>query len=499
MKNDEFRAKRSETDSRRLPEGKRSAPMANEVPVREHPEHSSLRTRILLWHGLLLACVLAAFGITAHRLHWEGELVRLDLELDEPLSVLHRSMHSKNAREGNPPGPRSNPPDSYDLPTDVTESFAMRGIQYCVWSRTGKLLAQSAKMPESMPMPSMTGVVPFVVQRSNREAMREAYLITPPGECFLATVSMENEIRVAAQLGWWLLALGAGVLGAGLVVDAWILKRAIHPVEEIIGAAERISQGKLSTRIETKADSRELARLTKVLNETFASIDRTFAQQSQFSADVAHELRTPVSVLIAEAQSALERERSPEEYRETIAATWRSARRMSGLIESLLDLARIESEDESQRCECDLAAVSAEVVESLRGMAVDRSITLKTDLQPASCKANPAQLAQVIANLVVNAILHNMQDGRATIMTGTTDGVAFACVENTGPGIPSEDLSHVFERFYRTDASRSRKTGGVGLGLAICKAIAEAHGATLTLASQPGVTTRICLRLTSLQ
>ncbi|MBE2282191.1 MAG: HAMP domain-containing protein [Prosthecobacter sp.] len=474
--------------------------MTNEEPVRRQSghssftiRHSSLRMRILLWHGLLLACVLAAFGITAHRLHWNGELVRLDRALDEPLSALHRSMHFQNAREGNPPGPRSTPPQEYALPAELAESFETRGIEFSVWSRTGRLLAHSAEMPEAMARPPVEGAVPFVIQRRSREHRREAFLTTPPGECFLAAVSMVNEQQAAARLGWWLLALGAAVLGAGLLVDAWILRRAIQPVEEIIGAAERISRGKLSTRIETRADSAELARLTKVLNETFASLDRAFTQQARFSADVAHELRTPVSVLIAEAQGALERERGGAEYRETISTTLRSARRMSGLIESLLELAQIESGGDLTRSRCDLAVLASEALESLRGMAATHQVTFEMKLEKSPCEANAAQITQIIANLLINAIQHNERAGHARIETGQEDGRAFLRIENSGPGIPAADLPHVFERFYRADTSRSRRTGGVGLGLAICKAIADTHGATLSVESGGGLT---CFKLT---
>jgi heavy metal sensor kinase len=299
---------------------------------------------------------------------------------------------------------------------------------------------------------------------------------------------MENELRSASQRGWWLLALGAGVLGIALLVDAWILRRAIRPVEEIISAAERISRGKLSTRIETKANSAELARLTKVLNETFASLDRSFTQQARFSADVAHELRTPVSVLIAEAQSALERERDGETYRETISTTLRSAKRMGGLIESLLDLAQIESGADLSRAKCDLAVLSAEALESLRSTAEAQNVTLETKLEKASCEANAGQITQIIANLLINAIQHNERGGQVRLETGVEGERACLKVENTGPGIPAADLPHVFERFYRADTSRSRKTGGVGLGLAISKAIADAHGAELSVESVPGCT-----------
>ena len=94
-------------------------------------------------------------------------------------------------------------------------------------------------MPLALARPSVVGLVPFVIQRRSREQMREAYLIVPPGECFLAAVSMRSELHASARRGWWLLAMGAGVLGIGLLVDAWILRRAIRPVEEIINLPSR--------------------------------------------------------------------------------------------------------------------------------------------------------------------------------------------------------------------------------------------------------------------
>lgn len=456
-----------------------------------------IRMRILLWHGLLLACILTAFGVTAHRLQWENELARLDRGLDEPLSMLHRAMRVINAREGIPQGRIAPPPESYTLPAADAAEFASNGWQYAVWSRHGKLLARSSAMPQSLEMPPVAGSVPFVIQRRSREGLREAFLITPPGECFLAAVLMQNELHSASRLGWWLLALGAGVLGIGLLVDAWILRRAIRPVEEIISAAERISRGDLGTRIETTAGT-ELGRLTKVLNSTFASLDHAFTQQARFSADVAHELRTPVSVLIAEAQSTLERERSGEDYRDTIATTLRSAQRMGGLIESLLDLAQIESGTALQRVSCDLAVLTAEVSASHRGMAEAQGIEIRSKLETASCQANVAQITQIAANLLINALQHNQRGGHVLVETVLENGHAVLRVENTGSGIPAEDLPHVFERFYRADTSRSRKTGGTGLGLAICKAIADAHGASLTAESTPGVMTRFTLSVTAL-
>lgn len=457
----------------------------------------SIRSRILLWHGLLLASLLTAFGVTAHRLHWESELARIDRTMDEPLSLLHRAMQNQNKRGGAGAGLVAPPPQTYVLPAETAEKLSASGMEYRVWGRSGEPLAGSDGMPTGIARPSVEGLVPFVIQRRSRGDMREAYLTVPPGECFLAAISMQDELKASARLGWWLLAMGAGVLGIGLLVDAWILRRAIRPVEEIINAAERISQGNLGARIDSHAHAAELRRLTSVLNRTFASLDHAFAQEARFSADVAHELRTPVSVLITEAQTALERERSSSDYRETIATTLRSAQRMSGLIESLLELAQIQSVADSSRVACDLAVLASEVIDSHRSLADAQGIEIRSQLASAPCMADVGQIVQIGVNLLINAIRHNQRGGHVIIETGIENGRATLRMQNTGPGIPAADLPHVFERFYRADASRNRKTGGVGLGLAICKAIADAHGAELAVTSDAASGTTFTLTMNS--
>ena len=456
----------------------------------------SLRTRILLWHGTLLAAVLVAFGVTAFRLHWAGELHRVDREFDEPLSRLHRSLHSRSPQSRDAPRHASTSPDRYVMPEENAALFALRGWEYTVWNREGRLLAHSPRMEGARPILEAVGAEPFVVRRQTRGTWREAYLFTPPGECFLAAVSLEKDLEDAARLGISLTLLGAGVLVIALLIDAWILRRAIRPVEDIIDAAERISEGRLSTRIETvAAENTELGRLAAVLNRTFGRLDETFAQQARFSADVAHELRTPVSVLIAESQGTLERPRSAEEYRETIATTLRSANRMRSLIEFLLDLARIKSGPETDCGPCDLARIAAEVVESLAPLAVSHGIGIRRQFQRASCHANTDRIARVISNLLANAIQHNERGGHAAVTTGVEDGEAILWIENTGPGIPPGDLPHVFDRFFRSDASRSRRTGGAGLGLSICKAIIESHAGRIKAESRPGGMTRFTVRI----
>ncbi len=449
----------------------------------------SIRARIQLWHGLLLVCILGALGIAAWRLRWQDELRRVDREIDEVLSQMHDVLGSTRQRdETRKP---ASAPASFAMPEALAGRVAAHGGYYVLWSRFGLVVASSEHAPASLAMPKIEPGASIITHTRGNGDVREGYLFTPPGECLFVGVSISAERAALVQFGWWLFAFGGGVLGIGMLVDAWIVRRAIQPVEDIISAAERISHGKLSTRIESDTTSAELERLTRVLNSTFASLDQAFTQQTQFSADVAHELRTPVSVLIAESQIALERERSGEDYRDTIATCLRSAQRMGGLIESLLDLAQIQSVAHAQHSPCDLAALTNEVINSLRSTAAAQGIELRCTLADAPCEGNAAQLKQVIANLINNAIQHNQRAGHAIIETSLDQNHAMLRVSNTGPGIAPEDLPHIFERFYRTDTSRSRKTGGAGLGLAISKAIADAHGASLSVESTPGVMTTV--------
>lgn len=458
----------------------------------------SIRARIQLWHGLLLAGILVALGFAAWRLRWQDELRRIDSGLSQPIAAVHRAMHAAGiGPPGRPPNalPDVIRPQRFRLTEDEEAIFEAGSYYYVVWQADGTLGKASGNAPQEITAPKLTTSDPFATRWRTVGVMREAYRFTPPGACMLVGVSAAPSFDVQARLGWWMLALGLGVLGGALLTDAWILRRAIQPVEEIISAAERISRGNLSARIESSAAGAELDRLQNVLNSTFSSLDQAFTQQARFSGDVAHELRTPVSVLMAETQSALERERTAEDYRETISACQRSARRMGGLIESLLDLAQIQSSAESGHEMCDLATLASETVDSLKMMAQAQDIDLQAAFEKAPCKGSASQLTQIVANLLSNAIQHNQRAGRVRIDTAQENGRAVLRVENTGAGIPAKDLPHVFDRFYRTDASRNRKTGGVGLGLAICKAIADAHGAELSVESTEGERTVFTLRM----
>ena len=183
----------------------------------------------------------------------------------------------------------------------------------------------------------------------------------------------------------------------------------------------------------------------------------------------------------------LTRERDTATYQQTLEACVNAARRLQQLTESLLELATHDAGAVALNLEpCDLAMIARETAALVQPLADERRIALAPDLAPAPCRADAKRIAQVILNLLSNALEHSPEGSRIAMRTAAESGRATFSIEDSGPGIAEEHLPRIFDRFYRADDSRNRRTGGAGLGLAICKAIAEAHGGALEVSSTLG-------------
>jgi heavy metal sensor kinase len=320
-----------------------------------------------------------------------------------------------------------------------------------------------------------------------RENFREAYTRMGQGELVLVGHDLTADLLRLHHLAWLMAGAAGAILGLGLIGGHWLAGRSLRPIADIGAAAAKIAAGDLRQRIGTPDTDSELGQLAQVLDATFARLEAAFARQARFTADAAHELRTPLAVVLTHTQNALAVPCASEEHREALAACQRAAQRMRALTESLLWLARLDSGSQvRRRVSCDLAGRVADCVQLLLPLAGRRGIEVRTDLVPSPCAGDPEQIDQVITNLVTNAIEHNAEHGEIRIATQAGPGGATLTVADNGPGIAADQLPRVFDRFYRTDASRSRSSGGVGLGLAIAKAIVEAHGGTIRAESQPG-------------
>ena len=468
----------------------------------------SIRWRIQAWHGLLLVAMTTAFCVTTWRLERANAYGRFDDELKRNLGVLMASLQQKGPRGGPdgdpgeepmderppPPGPGKGPPQGRGKgPPPGLNSPEVRMIFgdndpaamfYQIWGRGSDRVANSSNVPVSIPLPGTKAMDPRLRIRGD---FREYYLFTPPGDCLLVGRSCEPVDRALRDFAWKIAGIGGALLVVGLTVGWWISSRALKPISAISAAATRISEGHLKERIHTPETESELGRLALVLDDAFRRVDAAFDEQARFTSDAAHELRTPVSIILAQSQLALSRERDAAFYRDTIETTQRAAKRMQGLIESLLELAVLDAAAGSADLQAgDLATLCGELLPSLRVLTMEKGSVLTSDFQPAACRINPEQIGQVVTNLVENAVKYCESGSEVHVSTGIRDGRAFLSVRDNGPGIEPEHLEHLFERFYRTDRSRSSSTGGTGLGLAICKRIADAHDGSLSVESRIG-------------
>ena len=475
----------------------------------------SIRWRLQLWYGLILVVVLAGFGLTAYQLERGRQMRRVDEQLQHRFDVLALATHPpprgpeprglpfNRPPAGTPPddempGPRVLPPLEFHLPPQAEGLFDANdpdGFYFVIWDRDGKEIARSGNLPTHFVIEFHSGVnlpprigKPAPITLDNFGSSRRLIHTLPSGEQIRVGVSIKPELTELRLTAFTLTAVGGVILLFGLAGGWWFTGRTLRPIAAISATAVKISAGDLSQRINAAETESELGQLASVLNSTFARLETAFAQQRQFTADAAHELRTPVSVMLTQTQTALQRERSATEYREAVEACQRAAQRMRRLTESLLELARFEAGQEClQRQKFNLAQTARDCVELVRPLASERGIKIHCDLPPVEASGDAERLAQVITNLLANAVQYNQPNGEIRISTKVQGSTILLAVSDTGPGISREHLPRIFERFYRADPSRS--SGQAGLGLAISKAIVEAHGGSLEVSSQPGVGT----------
>ena len=452
----------------------------------------SIRWQLQFWHGLILAFVLTGLGFAAAQLHRTTQQLRMDQELERRHLVIETAMQRKPATLWNVP----QPPNTITLSGPEAALFkdtSTNGYYYIVWEADSQEFARSVSAPADMPRPQRSNEASAWRWRGSRH---EHFAFAPRGECALVGKDFREELDDIRLFDWLIFGTGSGILAIGLAVGWWACTRALRPIADISEAATLIANGDLTRRISTVTSKNELGQLTHVLNSTFARLDAAFTRQARFTADAAHELRTPVTVILMHTQNGMASECSSEERWIALAASQRAAQRMRRLTESLLALARLDSgKSGAAHKPCDLGQITHEVIEVLRPLAQAHELDLTAELATTPCIGNPEQLGQVITNLLTNAIHHNQPGGRVEVKVIAEPGAAILVVHDTGQGIGPEDLPHIFERFYRADKARSNAAGRAGLGLSITQAIVQAHGGTVEATSTPGQGSTFTVRL----
>jgi two-component system heavy metal sensor histidine kinase CusS len=309
-------------------------------------------------------------------------------------------------------------------------------------------------------------------------------------------VSQQEVLLARYRQRFWVILLGT--LAIFPLVGYQIARRGIRPVSEVATTARHISSTNLHERIQPEGYPSELASLAATFNNMLDGLEESFGRISRFSADIAHDLRTPVNNIRGEAEVALARARTVEEYREVLGSCLEEAVRLSDLIGDLLFLARSESPlAHLHRESIDVGELLSGIREYYEAPAADRGVSLSTLVpdEPVIAQLDRSLLQRAVGNLVSNALAHTPQ-GKSVVLGASVEPAAVRIeVSDGGVGIPPEALSRVFDRFFRVDESRSQASGGTGLGLAIVQSIMVLHGGKVEIASQVGQGTQVTLRL----
>src|SRR5215472_5574406 len=384
---------------------------------------------------------------------------------------------------------------------------------YEVFANEHQLIARSPNWPGKhgvMPPHSERWIASYVVNGVPYRALRLEHIpmldrednSTPPVYLTVTYASPITPIMQAVHEVLTYILLGSILLLAiSGGFSLWSLRRCLRPLSELATSAAAIWPANWELNPPEEAqETLELRPLTQAMESMLAGLHREFTQQREFLANAAHELKTPVAILKSTLQSLAHRPRSSEEYREGLDEALEDMARLEKLLHSMLRLARAE-QWAAGNLRRDLASVEIGMtcqaaMERVHAVADQRGVFLdflaKSTIRMV---ADPDDLELVWSNLLENAIRFSPDRGTVRLTMRSDDRRGYVEVADDGPGIPAAELPHIFERFHRGDASRTRNTGGYGLGLAISKAIVQAYGGTIELHSAPGSGTRMVVSL----
>ncbi|PYJ09381.1 MAG: two-component sensor histidine kinase [Verrucomicrobia bacterium] len=284
--------------------------------------------------------------------------------------------------------------------------------------------------------------------------------------------------------------LALGIVGSA-VIAITVTKRGLRPLAEMARSLQSFGPKRLHERIPPDGWPRELRPLAVAFDEMFDRLEDSFTRLSQFSADLAHELRTPIANIRGEGEVALTRARTPEEYREVIESSVGECERLSGIVDNLLFLARAEAaEGHTQRTMVNGRAAVEKIAAFYEPIAEEQR-TVITCAGEGEVYADPMLFGRAVSNLVENALRHTPAEGAIQVSVAVGKGQAQVSVKDTGCGIAAEHLPRVFDRFYRADSSRSSQ--GSGLGLALVKSIMTLHGGSAAVESEVNRGTTVTL------
>jgi signal transduction histidine kinase len=452
-------------------------------------ERSLARRAIALVLFTELVCALA-FSATALWHERESRLRAFDVMLQGRSDSLLGAVQDAEDPEDN-------------VTIDPTELRVPADDVWAVYNFGGRLLGSSAGAPAALIARNGDGVRAAKIDgRGYRVRQSEGVRIIDRLEYGAAGLrrpvtivyaSRTNHLwhEIAEAAGFYI-AVSVGLICATAVILILALRRLLYPLKELAVEAAGVSANSFEFDAPHSAmETKELRPLAEALSATIARLKEALHMQHRFVSDAAHELKTAVAVQRSTVQLMAMRERSTEEYAEGLARALQDNERVEQLVSRMLTLGRFEERGvgaaEVVGPASDLGASVRRTVEALRDWSETRGVSLLMEMDEGVDVMLAEDAAEtLVSNLVMNAVQHSSSGGAVRVSVRAVERMAVLQVTDDGAGIAADNLPHIFERFYREDRSRSRETGGAGLGLAICKSIVEGAGGTIGVESAVG-------------
>ncbi len=452
----------------------------------------TLRTRLTLWYVLLLGISLLLFSSYLYLQLERSLLAQTDVELRLASAQAFANLEDE---DGNKPAAFPNT-ENYQY---TAHRLSQVGLAVRLIAPNGRVLNGFGRYKDlPTQVPTAPGYSTLTVgEASWRIYSQQIQSYNRPITYWLQVGQSLNLVQKTLEslseqimLGLPVLLLIAGLGGFFLV------NQALRPINRITHTAQAISANDLTGRIKYQGSADEVGRLANTIDRMLDRLQEAFDRERRFTADASHELRTPLTVIKGRISVILSQSRTPIEYVNTLIAVEQEVDRLIRLSNALLFLARLEGGTLLSPTSLVLSDLLEIILEQAQPLAKLHNITLSGNI-PSSLLiyGDFDYLLRLFLNLLDNAIKYTPSGGRVTIIAEAKASDVCVAVSDTGAGIPPQHLPHLFERFYRVEADRSRRTGGAGLGLAIAWEIAHWHGGTLSVQSQLGLGTTFTVYL----
>jgi heavy metal sensor kinase len=451
----------------------------------------TLRTKLTLFYSITVSVLLTGFALIYYR------VLAVGIEQDLTQDILDRTSGLRGYlrfEEGQPFFTYDvNDPDEATFINQATRYFQVYEV------KTGDLLRESDEISSShvrfspLDIQHYADTSPsFVDIHTDQDNIRLRYeVVSADGAAYLLFVGasmqpIEDTVDSFLENLAWL--IPSGVLLAAIA--SWFMAgKALEPVAALGKAASEIAVSSLDKRLPLQGNHDELDQLASQFNETLARLEKAVDEMKQFTASISHELRTPLAILRGEAEIALMQTNSSEQqYRRVLASQLEEFEKLTRMINQLLTLARAESgEVEIARESVNLSEMAQSLTEALEPVAASKQLTLSCNCEPnVTVLGDAAWIERIVLNLVDNAIKFTRKGGHISVNVSQVSHTASLEVQDNGIGIPTSALPHIFERFYRTDPSRSNRADGAGLGLSLVKWAVEQHHGLIEVESVSG-------------